>query len=99
MITAEKTAHRIRGLVVGNRSDKTVRVKIERRVRHPLYGKIMRRHRNVQAHDAENVCQMGDQVVLEETPRFSKPNHGGLLKFSPQRRKNDSSGKHTAIGG
>ena len=38
MITAEKTAHRIRGLVVGNRSDKTVRVKIERRVRHPLYG-------------------------------------------------------------
>ncbi|WOV91667.1 MAG: 30S ribosomal protein S17 [Candidatus Zeuxoniibacter abyssi] len=87
MITAEKTAHRIRGLVVGNRSDKTVRVKIERRVRHPLYGKIMRRHRNVQAHDAENVCQMGDQVVLEETPRFSKTKSWRVVEIFPAKEK------------
>lgn len=71
--TAETGKRRqLRGMVVCNKADKTVRVRIERRVRHPLYEKIMRRHGNVQAHDEENRCQVGDMVTVEEAPRFSK---------------------------
>ena len=62
----------LRGVVVCDKADKTVRVRIERRVRHPLYEKIIRRHRNVQAHDEHNRCKVGDMIVLEESPRFSK---------------------------
>lgn len=69
---AEKKKRRLRGVVVCDKADKTVRVRIERRVRHPLYEKIIRRHRNVQAHDENNAFKEGDAVVIEEMPRFSK---------------------------
>lgn len=62
----------LRGLVVGDKADKTVRVEIRRQIKHPLYGKIIRRSRDVQAHDPENECRKGDWVILEEAPRFSK---------------------------
>ena len=84
MTTASETGgRRLRGLVVGNRCDKTVRVKIEIRVRHPLYGKIMRLHGNVEAHDANNSCQLGDQVVLQESPRFSKTKAWLVVEITP----------------
>ncbi|MCH9704983.1 MAG: 30S ribosomal protein S17 [Proteobacteria bacterium] len=67
-----KKRRQLRGVVVCNKSDKTVSVRIERRVRHPLYEKIIRRHSKVQAHDEHNRCQVGDIITLEETPRFSK---------------------------
>jgi len=41
-------------------------------VRHPLHQKIIQRRNNVQAHDPDNACRVGDSVVLEESPRFSK---------------------------
>ena len=63
---------RLRGVVVGAKAMKTARVRIERRVEHKLYGKVLRRARDLQAHDENNVCQAGDQVVIEEAPRFSK---------------------------
>ena len=69
---AVKKKRQLRGVVVCDKADKTVRVRVERRVRHPLYEKIIRRHRNVQAHDEHNRCKTGDVVVLEESPRFSK---------------------------
>lgn len=69
---APKRKRQLRGVVVCNKADKTARVRIERRVRHPLYEKIIRRTSHVQAHDAENQCIVGEQVVLEESPRFSK---------------------------
>lgn len=74
MTTETKVAkrRRLRGVVVCDKADKTVRVRIERRVRHPLYGKIIRRHRNVHAHDEYNHYKIGNVVTLEETPRFSK---------------------------
>ncbi len=72
METAVKKKRQLQGVVVANRSDKTVRIRIERRVKHPLYGKIMRVHSHVQAHDEANRCQLGDRIVVEETPRFSK---------------------------
>lgn len=69
---AKKRGRTLRGRVVGDRADKTVRVEIERQIKHPLYGKIIRRNRNVQAHDEKNECRIGDMVMLEETPRASK---------------------------
>ena len=69
---AVRKRRQLRGVVVCDKAHKTVRVRVERRVRHPLYEKIIRRHRNVQAHDEHNRCKAGDMVTLEETPRVSK---------------------------
>ena len=63
---------RLRGVVVGAKAMKTARVRIERRVEHALYGKVLRRRRDLQAHDPENICREGDRVVIEECPRVSK---------------------------
>lgn len=60
------------GTVVSNKMDKTVVVRIERRVQHPLYGKIIRRSTKVHAHDAENACEIGDVVTVRECAPISK---------------------------
>lgn len=59
------------GLVVSDKMDKTVVVAIEDRVKHPLYGKIMRRTNRLKAHDEQNVCGVGDRVSLMETRPMS----------------------------
>lgn len=66
------TKRQMSGIVVCDKADKTVRVRTDRRVRHPLYEKIIRRRGSVQAHDADNICRIGDKVIVEETPRYSK---------------------------
>ncbi len=60
------------GLVVSNKMDKTVTVRLERRVKHPLYGKYMTRNTKVHAHDAENDCNEGDTVRIVECRPLSK---------------------------
>jgi len=60
------------GVVVSNRMDKTIAVEIERRVRHPLYGKYVRRTTKVFAHDESNQCQEGDRVSIRECRPLSK---------------------------
>jgi len=67
----KKTKVRI-GEVVSNKMDKTVVVKIKRRVPHPLYGKIIRKDKKVKAHDVKNECEIGDLVKIEETRPLSK---------------------------
>lgn len=79
----KKQGRRLRGRVVGDRADKTVRVEIGRQIKHPLYGKIIRRSRDVQAHDADNSCRVGDEVVLEETPRVSKTKSWRVVRRAP----------------
>ena len=59
------------GLVVSDKMDKTVVVMVEDRVKHPKYGKVIRRTRKYVAHDEENACGMGDRVVLTETRPLS----------------------------
>jgi len=59
------------GLVVSSKMDKTVIVMVEDRVKHPKYGKVVRRTRNYVAHDEENACGVGDRVVLAETRPLS----------------------------
>ncbi len=60
------------GTVISNKMDKTVVVKVERLVRHPRYHKFIRRQNKFMAHDAHNACQIGDQVLIEESRPLSK---------------------------
>ena len=59
------------GLVVSDKMDKTVVVSVEDRVKHPLYGKIIRRTKKYKAHDENNACSVGDRVLLMETRPLS----------------------------
>ena len=60
------------GTVTSDKTDKTVTVLVERRVKHPLYGKIIRRSKKYHAHDESNEYVVGDQVRIEETRPMSK---------------------------
>ncbi|GAB2684899.1 30S ribosomal protein S17 [Thalassiella azotivora] len=60
-----------RGYVVSDKMDKTVVVAVEDRVKHPLYGKVMRRTSKVKAHDEANTCGVGDSVLIMETRPLS----------------------------
>jgi small subunit ribosomal protein S17 len=62
----------LQGVVVSDKADKTVVVKVERRFTHPLLKKTVRRTKNYQAHDAENQYKVGDQVSIEESKPISK---------------------------
>ena len=63
---------RLMGHVVSNKMDKTVVVKVERRQRHRLYGKVMKKSRKFKVHDAHNSCQVGDMVRIVESRPLSK---------------------------
>ena len=60
------------GTVVSDKTNKTVVVKVERKVKHPLYGKIIRRSKKYHAHDEENSFKAGEIVRIEETRPISK---------------------------
>ena len=62
----------LQGVVVSNSGDKTIVVRVERRVRHPLYKKIIRRSKKYHAHDPENVHSVGDIVQIQECRPVSK---------------------------
>jgi small subunit ribosomal protein S17 len=59
------------GLVVSDKMDKTVVVEVEDRVKHRMYGKVMRRTSKLKAHDEQNQCGIGDRVLLMETRPLS----------------------------
>ena len=59
------------GLVVSDKMNKTVVVAVEDQVKHPLYGKVMRRTNKLKAHDEQNACGVGDRVLLMETRPLS----------------------------
>ena len=60
------------GVVISDKADKTITVKVERKVRHPLYGKIMKRTTKVHAHDETNAASTGDIVTVKECRPISK---------------------------
>ena len=62
----------LQGTVVSDKGDKTVIVRVDRRVQHPLYKKIIRRSKKFAAHDAENKFKIGDVVRIEETRPLSR---------------------------
>ena len=71
-VAPERNARKVReGLVVSDKMDKTVVVEVEDRVKHALYGKVMRRTSRLKAHDENNDCGIGDRVQLMETRPLS----------------------------
>ncbi|GAF59204.1 MULTISPECIES: 30S ribosomal protein S17 [Psychrobacter] len=68
------------GRVVSDKMDKSITVLIERLVRHPLYGKQLRRSTKIKAHDENNVCQQGDLVRIKETRPISKTKSWTLVE-------------------
>jgi len=72
MTSKKKIVRTLSGSVVSNKMDKTVTVMVERLVKHPLYGKYIKRSNKVYAHDPENECQEGDVVTIQETRPLSK---------------------------
>ena len=70
--SAETLARTVSGTVVSNKMDKTITVLIERRVQHPVYGKIIRRSSKIHAHDEDNACSIGDTVTVSECRPLSK---------------------------
>ena len=75
----EKMARTVTGKVISNKMDKSIVVLVERRVRHPLYGKIIKRSTKIHAHDANNDCQMGDEVTIKEVRPISKTKSWSLV--------------------
>ena len=70
--TTQRNTRKVReGLVVSNKMDKTVVVEVEDRVKHALYGKVMRRTSRLKAHDEGNACGIGDRVQIMETRPLS----------------------------
>lgn len=80
---AERTSRRkVRlGTVVSDRMDKTIVVKVETRMPHSLYGKIVRKSKKYVAHDEENQCGMGDLVRIMETRPLSKTKRWRLMEI------------------
>jgi len=72
MADTEKNTRTVTGKVVSNKMDKSITVLVERRVAHPIYGKYVRRSTKLHAHDAENTCNMGDVVTIQECRPISK---------------------------
>ena len=81
-MTQERGTRKVReGLVVSDKMDKTVVVAVEDRVKHPLYGKVMRRTSKLKAHDEQNSAGVGDRVVLMETRPQSKSKRWRLVEI------------------
>ena len=72
MSEEKKIHHKVVGRVVSDKMDKTVSVAIERLIKHPVYGKYIRRTSKVLAHDAANECKAGDRVAITECRPVSK---------------------------
>jgi small subunit ribosomal protein S17 len=67
-----KTKRTVTGKVISNKMDKTITVMIERKVKHPVYGKYIKRSTKLHAHDAENACNEGDTVTVVACRPLSK---------------------------
>ena len=70
-VTAKKK-RTLTGKVVSSKPNKTVTVLVERKVKHPVYGKFVRRSTKYHVHDENNECNMGDTIVIEECRPMSK---------------------------
>ena len=80
-MTEEKKVERtVTGRVISDKMDQTITVLIERKVRHPLYGKYVRRSTKLHAHDANNECKTGDTVMIRECRPMSKTKSWTLVK-------------------
>lgn len=83
---SSKITRTLTGRVVSDKMDKTVTVLVERRVKHPLYGKVIRLSKKYHAHDEANECREGDTVVIEECRPLSKTKAWKVTKLVEKAR-------------
>ena len=81
MAQVNKEARTLVGKVVSDKMDKTITVLIERRVKHPIYGKYMSKSSKLKAHDEDNTCNIGDVVTIAESRPLSKSKTWALVKI------------------
>lgn len=85
--TMERNSRKTRvGMVVSDKMQKTVVVSIERRVQHPVYGKMVRRTKKLKAHDEENQAKTGDTVRIMETRPLSKDKRWRVVEIIERAR-------------
>ena len=84
MSVKETTGRVLEGEVISNKMDKTIVVRIERRVTHPVYEKVMTKRTKVHAHDENNQCKEGDRVLIKETRPISKTKSWSLVQVLEQ---------------
>ena len=78
----ERNSRKVKiGKVISNKMDKTIVVAIEDSVKHPLYGKVVKRTYKLKAHDEENTCAIGDKVKVMETRPISKDKRWSLVEI------------------
>ncbi|MFC3152109.1 30S ribosomal protein S17 [Litoribrevibacter euphylliae] len=80
MTEQQKNARTVSGKVVSDKMDKTITVLVERRVKHPIYGKYVKRSTKVHAHDESNQCRLGDVVTISESRPMSKTKSWALVE-------------------
>ncbi|WP_353537984.1 30S ribosomal protein S17, partial [Colwellia sp. KU-HH00111] len=76
---SEAKIRTLQGVVISNKMDKSIVVMIERRVKHPMYGKFITRSTKLKAHDEANVCNEGDLVTIREVAPISKSKNWTLV--------------------
>ena len=81
MTEQTKKLHTVDGRVVSNKMDKTVTVLVERKVKHALYGKYLRRSTKLHAHDADNACNEGDVGRIAECAPLSKTKNWRVVEI------------------
>jgi small subunit ribosomal protein S17 len=84
------------GEVVSNRMQKTITVQVERRVRHPIYERVIKRSKKFHVHDEHNQCQIGDVVRIVETRPLSKTKCWRLLEIIQRRTGTTTLAQDTA---
>jgi len=80
MSETTETARVVTGKVISDKMDKSATVMIERKVKHPVYGKYIRRSTRLHIHDAENSCQQGDTVIIEQCRPISRTKSWRLVE-------------------
>ena len=79
---AERNLRKTRtGVVTSNKMDKTITISVERRLRHPIYGKFVKKTNKFMAHDEKNDCNIGDTVRIMETRPLSKSKRWRLVEI------------------
>ena len=71
-MSEDKKLRTLQGKVTSNKMDKTISVLVERKEKHPVYGKVVKKSTKYHVHDEENTCNEGDMVTITETRPYSK---------------------------
>jgi small subunit ribosomal protein S17 len=81
IVDENKSQRSVIGTVISDKMNKTIVVQVERKVKHPLYGKYVRRFSKMYAHDEDNACQIGDLVLIQQSRPLSKTKRWKLVEI------------------